>query len=898
MASKQIYLAYEKIISFTEMDRRNLLKTLTLGALTPKFILENNPPETASINTSVSPQEIQKAESKPFQSDWKSLPDMVWTGEELWAQRLQDWGIKNGELTCFFSGPNRTVHLLTHQLSNKQASFQTSATVKILNITNPKKGNFAGFKIGVKGTFDDYRSAIMTGKGLNVGVNTDGSLFIGQAVSLEKISATNLSQGFQLTLTATPEDGDFVLTLTAASLGQNKAIASIKNENIPSESLVGNIALISHFEGNSESETTSASFADWRVEGEKVSYFPQQVYGPIYFAQYTVNNGVLKLSAQLAPVNLSINASAVLELKKKGSWEKAAEATIHPQARVAAFRISSWDSTQAVPYRIRYELPSNSGQPFIHYYEGTIAAEPTDKDKVKAYAFSCNGDMGFPDNDVVENASKHKADLILFLGDQFYERNGDFRIQTAPLDKAILDCLRKWVQFGWSYRELFRHIPSVCLPDDHDVYHGNIWGSRGRAALQEGNNNERQDSGGYKMPAEWVNMSQLCQTSHMPDPYDPTPVLQGINVYYTHWQYGGISFGIIEDRKFKSAPKEILPPEAKVHNGYAENQEFDIRKFTTPETASLIGDRQIQFLKEWSKDWSKGAQFKVLASATSFMCLQTLPKGTLNDSVTGKLEIPEPGVYVSGDAPTRDMDTDGWPQNRRDEVVELLRKSFTFHIAGDQHLPSVVQYGLEKYGDSGFVFTVPALGNVFPRRWWPPVEKDHQHLPGQPAYTGNFEDGFGNKVTVHAVANPFKTGKQPAEVYDRVPGYGLVTFDKQTRKITLECWPRYVDPIKNPKGQYLGWPITIDQFQNYGKQAIGYLPQLKITGITNPVVQVILEGQREPEYTIRIKGTEFQPKVFKEGTYTVIVSDPDTNKKKELKGMAITTQKKSISVAV
>ena len=74
---------------------------------------------------------------------------------------------------------------------------------------------------------------------------------------------------------------------------------------------------------------------------------------------------------------------------------------------------------------------------------------------------------------------------------------------------------------------------------------------------------DAQDAGGYKMPPEWVNMVQRTQTSHLPDPFDATAVEQGIGVYYCNMNYAGISFAIIEDRKFKSAPKMLLP-DAKV----------------------------------------------------------------------------------------------------------------------------------------------------------------------------------------------------------------------------------------------------------------------------------------------------------------------------------------------
>lgn len=885
------------------MDRRSSLKTLMLGSLAPHVVWETMPAAEKS-------QEDQHlVENKkftkrlvPYQSQWQNLPDMIWTGEELWAQRLQDWSIRDGKLTCIFGGPDRTVHLLTHQLSDKAEAFSTEVAVELPGDVEGRKGNFTGFKLGVKGNFKDYRSAVIYGSGLNTGINMDGSLFIGQTTGMQSVPQAEMKKAIRLRLNAIPGQDQYRLMLEALATDSDEIYATVEARNIPHEALVGNIALISHFVEKDEPGSSSrngdlqdgkakVAFSHWKLEGKKVVYHPQQVYGPIYFAQYTLHHGILKLSAQLAPMDLP-GQKAELELKQNGKWSKASETDIHPQARVAAFRVEKWQTDQAVPYRIRYDLPlkhgsDNGRQSVTYYYEGTIAAEPTDKDKVKALVLSCNGDIGFPHAEVPANASKHQADLVMFLGDQFYEANGGFGIQTDSLDKAVLDYLRKWYQFGWCHRELFRHVPSICLPDDHDVYHGNIWGAGGRATIQAATRPEMGDSGGYMMPAQWVNMAQITQTSHMPDPYDPTPVLQDITVYYTHWQYGGISFGIIEDRKFKSPPKVVLPEEAKVWNGYAENKDFNFGEFQEPDTATLIGDRQIKFIQDWGQDWSRGTQLKALVSATSFNCLQTLPKGTFNDQITPKLEVPEPGMYVTGDEPTRDMDSNGWPHKRRNEVLREVRKSFAIHLAGDQHLPSTVHYGVDDWGDSGFVFAVPAIGNIWPRRWWPPMDENHKHFPGQPAYTGNFKDGFGNRMTVYAVANPRKTGKEPAIVYDRVTGYGVVTFDKQQRNITFECWPRYVDPVANPEGQYQGWPIEVNQMDNYGRKEVGYLATLEVQGINQPVVQVIHEGDGEIEYTLRMKGNSLQPKVFKDGAYTVIVSDPDSNKKKTLKGMRI-----------
>jgi alkaline phosphatase D len=38
----------------------------------------------------------------------------------------------------------------------------------------------------------------------------------------------------------------------------------------------------------------------------------------------------------------------------------------------------------------------------------------------------------------------------------------------------VLDFLRKWYPFGWSFRDILGNTPSVCQTDDHDMYQGNI----------------------------------------------------------------------------------------------------------------------------------------------------------------------------------------------------------------------------------------------------------------------------------------------------------------------------------------------------------------------------------------------------------------------------------------
>jgi hypothetical protein len=230
------------------------------------------------------------------------------------------------------------------------------------------------------------------------------------------------------------------------------------------------------------------------------------------------------------------------------------------------------------------------------------------------------------------------------------------------------------------------------------------------------------------------------------------------------------------------------------------------------------------------------------------------------------------------------MDSNGWPQTGRNKAIAEIRRSFSIHIAGDQHLATIVRHGIDDWNDSCYSFCVPSIANLY-LRWWRPLEPGKNREPGAPEYTGEHLDGFGNKVTCLAAANPTPERNGGTKLTTRAAGFGIVKFDKKKRKITLECWPRNVDITSRKTSQYPGWPRTIDQQDNYSRKALAYLPTLKVRGTTDPVVQVIDEADGEIVYTLRIKGKSFRPKVFKKGKYTINISELGTDKVKTLKGI-------------
>ena len=415
------------------MKRRDVVKAIAISTVAPTLFTTVRAQASAPV-------------ADPFTSQWQRWPDLPWVGPEYWGNRLQDWQIRDGQVQCNLSDQNRTLHCLTHQLSEASAPFETQITVNFQNRSG--KQNYAGFRIGAKGPFDDYRSAAVFGEGLDVGVTTQGRLFIGE---IPGEASLKLDQPLRLTLTATPTGNTYTLRLTAQPPSDKSSQQVLEVSGVAAETLRGNLALVSHFADQQESNQPSVSFDQWQISGDKITQHEDQAYGPVYFVQYTLHRGVLKLGAQLAPVETVPGYTVSLQLKRDGQWQTAQKRSMDPMGRSVQFRLEDWDATEAVPYRVRLTLPLRDGEQHYHY-EGTIAQEPRDAQQVKLAVFSCNMDYGFPDTEVVKHVQLHQPDLAAFLGDQFYEATGPFGIQVEPVEKAALDYLYRWYMFGWSYR--------------------------------------------------------------------------------------------------------------------------------------------------------------------------------------------------------------------------------------------------------------------------------------------------------------------------------------------------------------------------------------------------------------------------------------------------------------
>lgn len=556
----------------------------------------------------------------------------------------------------------------------------------------------------------------------------------------------------------------------------------------------------------------------------------------IGFAYYTVNRGVLKLTAQLYPLRDGESRETRLEVQRHGAWETLARARVtedpYNNARrdrtwTAHFRVENWDEARTVPYRV----VALDG---IATYEGTIRANPTGKRELVVAAFTGNSNQDRRlKPELIANLKAQDPDLLFFSGDQVYDHT---------------EHLGAWLLFGRQFGEIVRDRPMISLPDDHDVGQANLWGASGKVATTAAG-----DDGGYFMPVEYVRAVERAQTWHLPDPVDPAPIERGLGVYFTTLHWGDVSFAILEDRKFKTGPNGPLQlkPRFAPRPDWVTNAAYDPKALDLP-GLELLGPRQEKFLEAWAADWT-GAEFKVALSQTLFSYATHLSHGN-------RL--------------LADLDSNGWPQSGRRRALERLRRCFAVHLCGDQHLGCVVQYGLEDWRDASLAFCVPSIVNYYPRQWLP-LEPPVRRLEGPLPHLGDFTEGFGNRLTVFAYANPEVFPAPRTNLAASASGHGLVRFDKAARRVTFECWPRGVDVTRPDARQYAGWPITVDPFALPGHRPVAFLPEVEApAGIARPVVQVFHEPTGELAYALRVTTPRFQPSVDAEGTYTVRIGEP------------------------
>lgn len=492
----------------------------------------------------------------------------------------------------------------------------------------------------------------------------------------------------------------------------------------------------------------------------------------VCFGIYTVHNRILKLSAQLYPLYPEETRDVRLEIQKDGVWTEVGRQKVSDLGWSTTFRVTGWDDARDIKYRLLHGEKAS--------FEGLVRKAPAAKEEIVLAALSCNSnkDRGLRP-EYTANINHQDPDLVFFAGDQSY----DHKEHTAA-----------WLKFGLAFRELFRGRPCVTIPDDHDIGQGNLWGEGGKVSDTPAGHD-----GGYFFHPEYIKMVERQQCAHLPDPDDPTPIAQGIGVYYTRLVLGGVDFAILEDRKFKTGPLGRHPMKGP-RPDHILDPTYDPKVIDTP-GLELLGARQEKFLADWAA-LREGVSIKAVLSQTGFCG----------------------GAHLHGTRDNRlhaDLDSNGWPQSGRNRALELIRQARAVHIAGDQHIATLIRHGIREHRDGPWAFVMPAIVNTYYGRWWwPEDEKPGANpVPGSPLpWTGDYLDGFGNKITLVAYANPDSSHmpsrnkgpkNQPVPLEGWADGWGLVRFHTTSGEVTFECWPRFADVTRPGAKQFPGWPVTV-----------------------------------------------------------------------------------------
>ena len=392
-------------------------------------------------------------------------------------------------------------------------------------------------------------------------------------------------------------------------------------------------------------------------------------------------------------------------------------------------------------------------------------------------------------------------DLLFFSGDQLYENHGGYGLIREPAGPAILNYLRKYYMFGWAFREAMRDRPTLCIPDDHDVFQGNIWGEGGKP-MDTGRGTS--SLGGYREPARMVNVVHRTNASHHPDPFDPAPVEQDISVYYGDMVYGGVGFAILADRQFKSGPEHVDTGSGRAD--HVLDPELDTAALDAPGLA-LLGDRQEEFLEQLGRrlarphDEGAAQPDRVRGRRDASRRLRRLPdRGSRLRRLAADAARPARPHPPEGEVPARlrrPAPAFARPVRRGRAARRLLG---ILHAGDQRRLPALVAARRGRHAApepaSGTACRTPASSAI---HW-----------------------ATGSTCTPSATRKSASRADPYERAHQKSSGFGLVTVDTEAKTYRIEAF-RFLSTADSgdDDSQFPGWPVTLHQDENAGDNRVG-----------------------------------------------------------------------------
>ena len=509
------------------MNRPSLSRRRFLGnsaTLTTAYTLGTASPSAFAQTAPL----MEMLNSIAFQSNWEQIPNRGYLGPELWANPWEDWRLENGRLLCTKGGGRiaRNVQLLTAQLGNAADSADMSIEVQLLgnketrSKLNPR--DTFGFNVGIRfnDPIDDYRSRLLFGSGMFVGLRVNGTLEIGHCISEKsKALADAIAAGksIHLSCSMTPNaDGEtYTVTLYAQVAPETDkpgplATYHVEAKDVPAARLVGNVGVLSTISGMDQQGLVA--FSDWMCCGKKFEVAPDQAFGPILWTLYTLSAKTMRMTAQMPIIGREDSQECTLEVQNGDKWKTIATAPIERVSRTATFTVENWDETKDVDYRVRWVQKYKDGTSKPYYWDGKVRRDPIEKPELTVAGFCCFMDYLFPNKNTAAQVGRQDPDIMFFMGDQIYEPVGGWGIMhEGDLDQMFTNYLRKVALLGWSFRELMRDRPTIWMPDDHDMYQGNLWGASGRQITLD----EWRSKSGYANSLTVGSVERICTAGRM-----------------------------------------------------------------------------------------------------------------------------------------------------------------------------------------------------------------------------------------------------------------------------------------------------------------------------------------------------------------------------------------------
>lgn len=212
-----------------------------------------------------------------YKIDFKTKNENIISEIEYGKENSKYWQVINNNIECLVSKKNEKINLISRQLASHKGDAEMKVRVGFFNqeISNLNK-NWAGFNIGFKKNILGNDNYLNQKKGINIGLCTNGALFIGAPSPNHKNNTIvkTLNKGVDLKVLIVDNNDTYTIDFSVLDIETGKTLGRISKKDIATEQITGELALLSNFEStikNKANTTKSVWFKNWEIKGSKVA---------------------------------------------------------------------------------------------------------------------------------------------------------------------------------------------------------------------------------------------------------------------------------------------------------------------------------------------------------------------------------------------------------------------------------------------------------------------------------------------------------------------------------------------------------------------------------------------------------------------------------------------------